>query len=154
MIKIGNRSYKILRRVQKFLQNLEGKITLGVRVIVINKKREILMVKHTYTPGWYLPGGGIKRRETPFIGMVRETWEETGVYVIQAKLISVLYHEIHHVPDHLFLYQASAFAVYDNTSPEILEKKWWPLTKLPPDMHQNTKHYLQLIQALPVRGDK
>lgn len=154
MIKIGERSYKVLQRAQKFLQNLDGRITLGVRAIVINKKKEVLMVKHTYTPGWYLPGGGVKRRETPFMGMVRETWEETGVYVIHAKLISVLYHEIHHVPDHLFLYKALDFAVYDNTSPEIAEKQWWPLTKLPRDTHPNSTRYLQVAQALPVRGDK
>ncbi|MEM9842987.1 MAG: NUDIX domain-containing protein, partial [Pseudomonadota bacterium] len=36
-------------------------MTLGVRAIVENAEGQVLLVRHTYTPGLYLPGGGVER---------------------------------------------------------------------------------------------
>ena len=39
-------------------------MTLGVRGLVTNEAGEVLLIKHTYLAGWYLPGGGVERGET------------------------------------------------------------------------------------------
>lgn len=39
-------------------------LTLGVRAIVLNDAGELLLVKHTYLNGWYLPGGRVDKGET------------------------------------------------------------------------------------------
>ena len=35
-------------------------MTLGVRSAVRSPTGEFLLVRHTYTPGWHFPGGGIE----------------------------------------------------------------------------------------------
>jgi 8-oxo-dGTP pyrophosphatase MutT (NUDIX family) len=50
----------------------------GVRVILIRTGR-VLLVRHWFSPGiWTLPGGGIKKGETPSAAGVREIKEEVG----------------------------------------------------------------------------
>ncbi len=38
-------------------------ITIGVRVLLL-REEQVLLVRHSYIQGWYLPGGGLKRGET------------------------------------------------------------------------------------------
>ena len=54
-------------------------MTLGVRVLIKNSDGEILIVKHTYVPGWHLPGGGVDCGENVATAARREVYEETGI---------------------------------------------------------------------------
>lgn len=54
-------------------------MTLGVRVLVKNTEGEILLVKHTYLPGWHLPGGGVEHGENAREAAMREVYEECGI---------------------------------------------------------------------------
>ena len=38
-------------------------MTLGVRGLIIDKNDRVLLVKHTYVSGFYLPGGGVEAGE-------------------------------------------------------------------------------------------
>ena len=53
----------------------------GVRVVVVNDKKEILMVKqhHENRDIWMVPGGGIEAGENSIQASVREVKEETGL---------------------------------------------------------------------------
>lgn len=51
----------------------------GVKVLVIHKDK-VLFVQHSYgQKEWTLPGGGIKKRETPEDAAKREVREEVGI---------------------------------------------------------------------------
>ena len=52
----------------------------GVSIVARNAAGEVLLVRHSYGPQvWTLPGGGMKRGETPVETARRETMEELGV---------------------------------------------------------------------------
>ncbi len=55
-------------------------MTLGVRAIVFDeKKNSVFLVKHTYVPGWQLPGGGVERGETFGQALEKELREEANI---------------------------------------------------------------------------
>ena len=55
--------------------------TIGVRALVINDKGHVLLVKHTYCDLWYLPGGGVNKREPLICAIKRELKEELNLNV-------------------------------------------------------------------------
>ncbi|HVS79579.1 MAG TPA: NUDIX domain-containing protein [Candidatus Paceibacterota bacterium] len=48
-------------------------------LIVLTNNGEMLLLTHTYRYGWGLPGGGLKRGETPEEAVRREVFEEIGI---------------------------------------------------------------------------
>ena len=53
--------------------------TLGVRAVATDAGGRVLLVRHTYTPGWHFPGGGVEKGETAVLSMQRELKEEAGI---------------------------------------------------------------------------
>jgi 8-oxo-dGTP pyrophosphatase MutT (NUDIX family) len=57
----------------------------GVRVILVHHGR-IVLVRHWFSPGiWTLPGGGIKKGETPREAGIREVQEEVGYNIPRSR---------------------------------------------------------------------
>jgi 8-oxo-dGTP pyrophosphatase MutT (NUDIX family) len=54
-------------------------LTLGTRTAVFDGQNRVLLVQHSYGPGWLLPGGGVERGETIFHSAAREIREEAGI---------------------------------------------------------------------------
>lgn len=51
----------------------------GVHAIALTAGGKVILVKHRYTRGWHLPGGGQKRKEAPAPAILRELREEIGL---------------------------------------------------------------------------
>lgn len=51
----------------------------GVLILALTPTKQIILVHHTYSDGWHLPGGGIKRNELPVQAALRELREEIGL---------------------------------------------------------------------------
>jgi len=54
-------------------------MTLGVKALVIDEAGHILLIRHTYVPGWHLPGGGVEVGETAGEALARELVEEAAI---------------------------------------------------------------------------
>ncbi len=56
-------------------------MTLGVRGVVFDDEGRVLLVRHTYVPGWHFPGGGVAPGESAEAAVTRELKEEGGIAV-------------------------------------------------------------------------
>ena len=54
-------------------------MTLGVRAVVEDERQRILLVRHTYVKGWYLPGGGVETGQTMEQALAMELREEVCI---------------------------------------------------------------------------
>lgn len=80
-------------------------MTLGVRALVLDGDGRVLLVRHTYSRGWHMPGGGVERGETAALAMQRELMEEAGIKATAPlALVSIHSAEAHFRGDHILLF--------------------------------------------------
>lgn len=132
--------------IRTTILSLLSKRTIGVRILLV-KEDQVLLVKHTYQPGWYTIGGGVELKETPREAIERELKEEVGVTLnAPPELFSVYYsyHEKH--DNYVMFYIGRDHTQIPVHSPEILESRWFPITALPEDTtpatHRRIEEYL------------
>lgn len=124
--------YKIVTFVIRKCQAWLGIPTLGARAIVLNSKNQVLLVKHTYQPHWYLPGGGIKKGESAKIGMQRELKEEVGlVSADEPQLFGIYYNTYLGTHDYAIIYIVKNPSFIEANSPEIEQFDWFDYENLP-----------------------
>jgi 8-oxo-dGTP pyrophosphatase MutT (NUDIX family) len=70
---------KIPVRTHLFFSRFRRGMTLGVRAAAFDREGRVFLVRHSYTPGWYLPGGGVEPGETSDSAIARELMEEGGI---------------------------------------------------------------------------
>ena len=131
---------KIIKKVQAFL----GANTIGSRAIVINPDGQILLVKHTYQPYWYLPGGGVKKGESAKAALLRELKEEVGLVVnLEEPILFGIYHHIYMgVNDYPIIYVVKNYKMTSSSSGEIEEIAWFDYDDLPAMVSPGTKRRL------------
>ncbi len=68
---------------QVFLRILNPSFMVGATALIQDEHGRILILEHTYRRRvpWGLPGGWLKRAESPETGLAREVLEETGLKV-------------------------------------------------------------------------
>ena len=131
-------------------------MTLGVRGVALDERGRVLLVKHTYVLGWWLPGGGVDRGETTHAAIVREMREEAGlIATVRPRLISVHSNERFFPGDHVLIFAIDAFSVGERTSHgEIAETGWFAPDDLPDDVNRGTRARLaEIFDAAPVSDD-
>lgn len=109
-------------------------LTLGVRGVVVDADGRVLLVEHTYIPGWHLPGGGVERGEAAAIALARELEEEAGVRpTATPRLISIHSNHRRYRGDHVLVYLIEAWTPCPATSRgEIHQVGWFAHDQLPP----------------------
>ncbi|MDB5571165.1 MAG: mismatch repair protein MutT [Hyphomicrobiales bacterium] len=123
-------------------------MTLGVRAIVVDDAR-VLLVRHTYLPGWHLPGGGVEAGETMLQAIEREVLEEGNVRLAGPPALHGLFYNRRASPrDHVAVYVARDFEVLGPYTPnrEIAAADFFPLAALPEGATRATR--ARLAEAL------
>jgi 8-oxo-dGTP diphosphatase len=120
--------------------------TAGVVVAVTNPVGQVLLVTHSYSPGWGLPGGLMNRNEDPATTAQRELVEELGLEIELTGLgIAVQTPGRYHFN---FLFKgeidtASARAV-ESHSPEITGAEFYDPGQLP-ELSEFTDRFLETL---------
>src|SRR5947209_20623570 len=84
-------------------------VTLGVRAILRDKQGRVLLVRHTYVPGWYLPGGAVDPGETVGEALAREVLEEANIRVVGTPRLIGIYFNRRGRSDHVVLFEVLEF---------------------------------------------
>jgi ADP-ribose pyrophosphatase YjhB (NUDIX family) len=137
------RTLYLLRRIYQFFFQ---PINLGVRIMLI-QDNQVLLVRHVYQNGWFMPGGGLKRRETLEQAARRECREEAGVEIRTIELFGIFFNYSEGKSDHIALFLSEDFTMTDQKDSEIAEKRFFPLDNLPDGLGSGHRRRLQEYQA-------
>jgi len=114
---------------------LRRPMTFGVRGLVYNRQDDtIFLIRHTYVPGWQLPGGGVERGETALEALERELQEEGNIELgSQPELRSIHFNRIASRRDHVAFYVVRDYLQPAPKKPdhEIAESGFFPRGRLP-----------------------
>ena len=114
---------------------LSRPMTLGVRGLIFDRAANaVFLIRHTYVPGWQLPGGGVERGETMEEALTREIAEEANITLTaQPQLRSIHFNRRSSPRDHVAFYLVEAFSQPSPKLPdrEIAEAGFFRLDSLP-----------------------
>ncbi|MFL5822582.1 MAG: NUDIX hydrolase [Solirubrobacteraceae bacterium] len=118
--------------------------TSGVKCVLTDGDR-ILLVRHSYGPrGWDLPGGSRRQGEAPVAAARREMNEELGVAIHDLTSLGELTVDADHRVDHVHYFQAELRAPRITLDEgELVTAEWFPRHELPPELGR----YAQAIIA-------
>ena len=123
-------------------------VSFGVRVVLV-KDDQVLLVKHTYKPGWHLPGGGFKRGETVEGAARREAREETGAQLEDLQFIGIFSSCEGRSQGHDLLFASGAFEIQGPPDHEIAQARFFPFDQLPDELLPGYRRRLEAYRALP-----
>lgn len=104
----GNRigwRHRLLIRVFHLWFWLSRGMTLGVRAIVRDEAGRVFLVRHSYVPGWHLPGGGVELGQTARAAVEVELREEANIELVDEPVLLGVYLNLSASRrDHVMLY--------------------------------------------------
>lgn len=128
-------------------------MTLGVRGVALDEQGRVLMVRHTYAPGWHLPGGGVESGEAATEAITREMAEEGGVEATAPPILIGFFSNHANFPnDHIALYRFDAWRPCAHASEgEIAERGFFAPDALPEGVTKGTRRRIaELFEGAPL----
>jgi 8-oxo-dGTP pyrophosphatase MutT (NUDIX family) len=135
-------------------------VTLGVRCLVVDTTGAVLLVRHTYVPGWHLPGGAVDPGESTAEAAAREVAEETGVVlVVPPRLAGLFLNEALAARDHIAFFVARDHPAVDPASlrprvGEIAAARMAAADRLPDDTTPATRRRIGEVLSGAPAGDR
>jgi 8-oxo-dGTP pyrophosphatase MutT (NUDIX family) len=121
-------------------------IRTGVRVMML-RGDQVLLIRQTYVPGWFMPGGGLKRGETMEQAVRREAKEEVGAELANIQLMGVYTSSKDWKTDHNILFICREFTINGKPDSEIAEVRFFHLNDLPDGLWPGHRLRLEEVQA-------
>jgi 8-oxo-dGTP pyrophosphatase MutT (NUDIX family) len=148
---------KLLSRALHIYFLIARGLTLGVRAIVRSDDGKFLLVRHTYTPGWHFPGGGVERGESSVSAVGKELLQETGLKLRGLPVLHGVFHN-HGVSqrDHVLAYVCNVTGSVASIppSPEIAEIGYFDLENLPDGTDPGTiRRMEEVVDCIPPRAE-
>ncbi|MEB2843036.1 NUDIX domain-containing protein [Rhizobiales bacterium RZME27] len=128
---------------------LTRSMTLGVRAACFDEEGRVFLVRHTYLPGWYLPGGGVERGETVRAALAKELREEGNLEILGVpQLFSTYFNKNASKRDHVLLYRVNVkqFSVR-LPDKEIAESGFYSIDALPEGVTNSTLKRLKELSG-------
>ncbi|MGV3634251.1 MAG: NUDIX domain-containing protein [Pseudorhodoplanes sp.] len=132
----------MIRRAMHLYWRFSRGLTLGVRGLVVDPERRIFLIKHSYVPGWHLPGGGVEPNETMREALGRELMEEGNIeFLEEPRLFGVYHNRKASARDHVALFVSGAFrqSMPPQPNAEIVAHGFFPRDALPADTTPGTR---------------
>lgn len=127
-------------------------MTLGVRALVCDEQGGVLLVRHSYMPGWHFPGGGVEQGETAIEAITRELAEEGGVVADTPPVLIGFYaNHVNFPNDHIALYRVECWGQCPPLeNGEIAERGFFRLDALPEGVSKPTRRRLaEIFEGAP-----
>lgn len=124
----------------------------GVRVLALDLKGQVLLVRHSYGSGaWMPPSGGLRAGEDPLASAIRELAEETGCLLTDAYLAHQMEEPLHGARNrvHVVIGTTADSPVADGR--EITEARFFALDDLPERISPRVGAHLHTWLSLRVR---
>lgn len=124
-------------------------MTLGVRAACFDEAGRIFLVRHTYVPGWHLPGGGVERGETAIKALFKEMREEGNLEATGTpELFHVYFNARISRRDHVLLYRVTVRQTADRPADrEIAECGFFPPDALPDATTEATRRRIAELRG-------
>lgn len=129
---------RFLHSVRRLHWRITRPTTVGVRLLAV-KEGEVLLVRHTYLDGWYLPGGGVQAGETLRDAVKREAAEEAGVGLQDLRLFGVYSSFFEGKSDHIVVFLSEDFTWRRVGSQEIESVHCFAFNELPEGTSPGTR---------------
>ena len=126
----------------------------GVRVILV-QDRKVVLVTHWYAPWtWTLPGGGVNKNETPEAAAIREVKEETGFDVKSLAGEIGKYKGTWGRGDMVMVFYTGDFEGSLALTPniEIMGRSWFDIDNLPEELSPANRRRIEAYRD-GVRGE-
>lgn len=140
--------FELKRRIMHLYFRLARPMTLGVRAAVLDTEGRVFLVRHTYVPGWHLPGGGVEAGETMLEALAKELREEAMIEPTGAPVLhGIFFNARYSRRDHVAVYVVREFRLLGDRKPdrEIAECGFFPLDAMPDGITQSTRKRLAEI---------
>lgn len=145
----------LIKGLQQYWR-LTRSLTFGAQGMVVDGGSRVLLVRHTYRPGWHFPGGGVEKRETVEAALARELHEEAGVVIDGRPELFGLYANFRVFPgDHiaLFLVRNWSQPVPPVPNREIAEQRFFPMDALPGGIQPSTRSRIEEFMGSRPRAE-
>jgi len=133
---------RLAYRADRLRRALSAPVSVGVRVLLV-RDRQVLLVRHTYSPGLQLPGGGVKRGETLEQAARREAREEAGAEIGEMSLFGLYSKTTGWISDHEPVFLATDFELAEQHSFEIESCAFYSLDNLPADLVPSARRRIE-----------
>lgn len=124
---------QFLYRTRRLLFRALDVRTRGAKIMLFNQAGELLLVRNSYGASelFVLPGGGIRRGETPQAAAAREVREEAGVDARELALVSTHFSTAEGWRDTIYLFRGKTDQEPLADGREVIEARFFPLGALP-----------------------
>jgi 8-oxo-dGTP pyrophosphatase MutT (NUDIX family) len=131
-------AYRLAHRLRLHWWRWRKPLLIGCRVLAFDSEGNLLLVRHSYGSGkWMPPGGGARRGEEPLGAAIRELLEETGCALTGAEEFGRIDELLHGAINRVHLITGIASGVPRPDGREVIAAAFFAPHTLPTKMTPN-----------------